>query len=105
MWRAVVNHGFINWVCGLIRENTSGKARYALFHSKVVTTLEDIVVHLHIFTEELEFVFHVLEEASDHSSKMNYVSWLVLFKNLACIFQFSIINKSNISGCNLRSPS
>ena len=37
---------------------------------ELVATLQDVVVHLHVLEEELDFVLHVDEEAADKGRQM-----------------------------------
>lgn len=110
--RTIVNHGFINRISGLIRENASGQTRHDLLdlisqtqfsfsyllsplflvlsYIVLLGCLENIVVDKHVFTQKVELVLHVLEETTNHGSKMDNVSRLVLFKDSFGIFSLSI---------------
>lgn len=58
--------------------------------------LENVIVDKHVFTQKVELVLHVLEETTHHSSKMDDVSRLVLFKDSLSIHSLSI-NQINMS--------
>jgi hypothetical protein len=47
----------------------------------VMAGLQNIVVDEQIVSQEIQLVFHVLEEAADQRSQMNNMRWLVLFKD------------------------
>jgi hypothetical protein len=55
--RAVVNHGLINRIRGLVREYASGKARHKLRHFEVLATFHNVVVNKHILSVKFDLVF------------------------------------------------
>lgn len=45
---------------------------------------QNVVVHLQIGSKKSQIVTHVMEEATDFSSEMNNMRWMVLFKQEFC---------------------
>lgn len=45
VWWSVVDHGLINGVGRLVREDAGGQARHQLLHTKLLAQLEDVLLH------------------------------------------------------------
>ena len=81
-----MNHCLVNWVAGLVREDTGGEAGHQLLHSKLVAHLQNVVVHLHVLPEEVAVGAHVGKEAANKGSKVDHVGRLVLLKDGFSLF-------------------
>lgn len=71
----IVDHGLINGIGGLVREDAGGQTRDHLGDLGLVGTSQDVVIHLDVVPEEAHRVFHVLEESSNHGRKVDHVGW------------------------------
>ena len=78
----IVNHGFVDGVSGLVREDACGEAWDDLFDIKLFSQRKDIVVDGHVNSEKFEVGSHITVESSDFSSKVENVGWSVFFKDL-----------------------
>lgn len=72
----VVDHGLVDGIGGLVREDAGGQARDHLGDLGLVGTPQDVVVHLDVVPEEAHGVFHVLEEAPHHGCQVDHVGGL-----------------------------
>jgi hypothetical protein len=77
----VVDHGLIDGVSSLIREDTGRKARDELLDTELVRALDDVVVHRKVVVVELDGLSHVDEQAANKGSKVNNMSRLILVKD------------------------
>lgn len=84
-------HGFVDGVGCLVGKNAGGETRDDFFHAKLVADVENIVVHFHIFSEEIQIGSHVVEKSSNLKS---LEIQLVKFKsfNLANMYHCSQVN-------------
>lgn len=60
-----VDFGLVERIVNLVREDAGGETRDELGDFVLMRGLEDVVVYEEVLAEEVELVFHVLEEAAD----------------------------------------
>jgi len=72
----VVDHGLVDGVGGLVREDAGGEAGDHLGDLVLVGAPEDVVVHFNVVPEEAHRVLHVLEEPPDHGGQVDDVGRL-----------------------------
>lgn len=81
-----MNHGFINWISGLIGENTSGQTGNYFADFKFMSIMNDIVIDQEIITEQFSLLTHVLEQTSDTSRQVQNMSRFILLED--CLGSF-----------------
>ena len=60
-----MQHRLIDWIGGLVREDTGRKAGDELLHLIDPTTLHDVVIDQDVFPEELHLLGHVVKEPTN----------------------------------------
>ena len=79
---AIVDHGLINGVGGLVRKDACREARDDLLNFVLVAQGEDVVIDWHVNAEELQVGLHVAVKTADLGSQMDNMSWPMLLKDL-----------------------
>ena len=57
-------HGFINGVGSFVWKNACRKTGYHFFDTKLMTDVENVIIHHHIIPKKVQISPHVGEEAS-----------------------------------------
>ena len=78
----VVNHGFVNWIGGFIREDTSGEAGNNFLDVEFLGQRKHVVVDGHVDAEKFEVGPHIPVETADFGRQMEHVGGLMLLKDL-----------------------
>ena len=97
VWRTRMNHGFIDGVGRLVREDARRKTRNELLHLELTAQLHHVHVHDNVIIVKLHLVGHVIEQTSDLSSQVNHISRLVFFKNSTGCFTVSKYHETVIA--------
>jgi len=66
--RTLMNHGLVNGVRGLVRENAGRQARNDLLDTKLLGVVQDVVVDEQVVAEVVEISSHVAEETANLGS-------------------------------------
>lgn len=76
----IVDHGLIDGIGGLVREDAGGEAGDHLLHPHLVGRVQDVVVDVDVCPPKIQVGADVFEEASDHGSQVDDVGGLVPLK-------------------------
>lgn len=78
----IVQHGFVDWVGGLVGKDASGEHRHEFFDFVNATTLHDIVVDENVFTKEFDLW---LKEVSKGCVRGGELKFALAHRRLHCL--------------------
>jgi len=75
---SVMEHCFVDWIGGLVRENAGGEEGNKLLYVGDTAKFHDVIVDKDIFSVEFDLLCHISKQTPNLGSKVNNMGRLVL---------------------------